>query len=302
MIEHIMIPLDGSDTAERALTHAASLARLFGARVTLARVPDMLITPVWNGSVWATEQVDPEEVRRRAASYLQEVAARAPLAGLRIATATPDHPVAAGLLAAIDDLGVDLVVMTTHGYSGFRRWLLGSVAEKLAGAAPVPVYVVREENLPPEGAPELRTLLVPLDGSEMAEAALDTAAMLARRSGARMVLVQIPTIPAYVTSIPETAGWIPTFLRSQADEAAAYLGAKAEGLAAEGLSVDLDVEIVATGSVADGILQSARQHDADLIVMTGRGHTGLGRWLFGNVTAEVLRSTDRPVWLVRSPQ
>lgn len=302
MIRQLMIPLDGSETAERALPHGAGLARVLGADVTLARVPETTIVPVMSGAIWVTEEIGTQPAKEQAEAYLAEVASRPVLEGVRVATVLPPHPVANGLLQAIKDQGADLVVMTTHGFAGFKRWVFGSIADKLIATAPVPVYVIREDDDMPLAEPEIERVLVPLDGSALAESALESAALLAERAGAAMLLVQIPTVPGYVTSIPETAGWIPHYLREQADEASAYLEGKAEELAALGLDVDIDVEIVTAGSVAEGILDSAREHDVDVIVMTTHGRSGIGRWVFGSVADQLLRNADRPVWLVRAPR
>jgi len=299
VIGHILVPLDGSQTAERALRHGALLARTLDADLTLARVPEPTVVPVMSGAVWVTEEVGSQRALEEAERYLASVAERPELNGVRVATVTPGHPVATGLLQTVEQHGVDLVVITTHGYAGFKRWVFGSVADKLIGSASVPVYVVREDNDTAPAPPALQTVLVPLDGSTLAETALDSAAFLAHRAGARVLLVQVPTVPGFVTSIPETAGWIPRFLREQATEAAGYLAGKARALADAGLQVDSHVEVVTAGGVADGILTSARRHDADVIVMSTHGRSGIGRWVFGSVADQVLRNADRPVWLVR---
>jgi len=300
MIQHILVPLDGSETAERAVPHAVALAGLFDASIVLARVPEPTVVPVMSGAVWVTEEVESREATDRAQAYLDEVRARTLFAGLDVATATPPHPVAAGLLQAIEDADASLVVMTTHGYSGFKRWVFGSVTDKLIRAAHVGVYLIREgaDERPP-GA--IRRLIVPLDGSELAESALATAAEIADRTGASITLAQVPTVPAYVTTIPETSGWIPGYLREQANEATLYLRAQASALAESGITSDIDVEVVRSGGVADGILASAEEHGVDLIVMSTHGRTGLGRWMFGSVADRVLRGAEIPVWLVRAP-
>jgi nucleotide-binding universal stress UspA family protein len=300
VIHHIMVPLDGSATAERALAHAAVLARLFEARLTLAHVPEPVVVQNLGDPMWVVQDVNSEAVVAAARHYLEQASASEQLAGLQVATVLPDPPVAQGLLEAVEANAVDLVAMTTHGHSGFKHLVFGGVADKLIRAAPVPVYLVREEGNTAPPPPAIHRVLVPLDGSELAEVALQSAKELARRAGASLILVQVPAVPGYVTTIPEAAGWIPVFLRQQAAEAASYLGHKVDELQKEGLEADLDVEIVATGGVADGILASAGQHSADIIVMSTHGRSGLGRWMFGSVADRLLRIADRPVWLVRS--
>jgi nucleotide-binding universal stress UspA family protein len=299
VIKTILVPLDGSETAERALPHAAALALFFDARLLLARVPETRVMPVMVGEMWATEEVESEDSQQHAEAYLEQVAVRPEFEAIEVTTVTPGHPVTEGLIQTIEDESVDLIVMTTHGYSGFQRFVFGSVADKLVHIAPAPIYLVREtEDHVLE--PVFRRIMVPLDGSELAEQALETAKHLSHATGAAITLMQVPTVPSYITGIPETAGWIPKYLAERAAEATAYLQDVAARLADDGLEVDIDVEVVTAGSVADGILSAAVEHDVNVIVMCTHGRTGLGRWVFGSVADKVLRGADRPVWLTRA--
>ncbi len=301
MSRSILVPLDGSATAEQALPHAAMLARLLDAGIILARVPETVIVPVMSAGIWITEEVEPPEAHAHAEDYLAEVARRDVLAGLVIQTIVPSHPVAAGIVHAIEMTTPDLVVMTTHGRSGVRRWVLGSVADKVVHAAPAPVYLVRavEDEAAATTPAPIQRILVPLDGSMAGEAALPPAIDLARRTGARVVLVRVPVVPGYATVIPETAGWIPQLLGEKGIEATAYLESVAEALDTQGIGADIDVEVVAAGGVADGIVASSQEWEADVIVMSTHGRTGLRRWMLGSVADGVLHHADRPVWLVR---
>ena len=296
-MQTVLVPLDGSDLAELALPHAVALVRRLGGRIVLARVPETLVVPVMSGGIWVTREVESHEAQEVAEAYLAEIAAREALAGLDVETLTPHHPVAHGLLEAIHHSAAGLVVMTTHGHSGLGRWLLGSVADKLVHASPVPVYVVRSSESP--APPAFGRVLVPLDGSELAEAALEDAAALAQVAGSELRLVRVPTLPGYATAIPETAGWIPDLLREAALEAETYLTGIAARLEAEGLRVAADVEMIVAGSVADALLDYAERSRVDLIVMSTHGRTGVGRWLFGSVADRVLQASPVPVWLVR---
>ncbi len=301
MSRSILVPLDGSDTAEQALPHAAMLARLLDAGIILARVPETIVVPVMSAGIWITDEVEPPEAHAQAEDYLAEVARRAVLAGLTTQTVVPSHPVAAGILHAVEMTSPDLVVMTTHGRSGFRRWVLGSVADKVVHTSPAPVYLVRAaepEDAAATPAP-IQRIMVPLDGSTAGEQALPTAIDLARRTGARVVLVRVPVVPGFATVIPETAGWIPQLLQQKAVEATAYLESVAEALDTQGIGVDIDVEIVTAGGVAEGLVASSREWGADVVVMSTHGRTGLRRWVLGSVADGVLRQADRPVWLVR---
>jgi nucleotide-binding universal stress UspA family protein len=141
--EHILVPLDGSAFAAAALPHAAALARMFGARLTLAQVPEAMVVPIADAGVWLTRVVESSAARDEAERELAAAASSPELDGLEVRTTTPDYPVAEGLLGAIEEVGADLVVMTSHGRSAPGQWLLGNVAQKLLHHAPVPVYLVR---------------------------------------------------------------------------------------------------------------------------------------------------------------
>jgi nucleotide-binding universal stress UspA family protein len=301
MVKNILVTLDGSELAERALPHAAMLARLWAAQLTLARVPESMTVPVARAGIWITREMEPHEARAQAEQYLAEVAARPALAGLAVSTVLPDHPVVSGLVEAVTATGADLVVLTTHGHSGMTRVLLGSVAAKLVQHAPASVYVV-PAGLEPTAEPRLRTLVVPLDGSDNGAAALPVAAALAGRTGATIRLVRVPTVPAYLTVIPDTAAMIPSHLQQRAIEAEAYLAAQADQLSSTGVDVAADVEMTLEGGVEQALVDYAAAHDADLIVMSSHGHSGLAHMIMGSIADRVLRLTDRPVWVVRPDQ
>lgn len=298
MLANILVTLDGSELAEQALPYATALARLYGARLTLARVPETMVVPVASAGIWITREIEPHEARDLAEAYLAEVAARPELAGLTVGTTLPQHPVVAGLLEAVATTGADLIVMTTHGHSGVTRVLLGSVAQKVTQHAPVPILVV---PTPGEHAPEptFETVVVPLDGSANGERALPTAVELARRSGAGLRLVRVPTVPTYLAVIPDTAAMIPAHLQQKALEAESYLAVQAASLSAAGLDVAADVTMVVEGGVEHAIAEYATEHQAQVIVLCSHGQSGFARLVMGSVADRMLRLAPCPVWIVR---
>ena len=298
MVRHILVTLDGSAAAEQALPHATMLARLFGARLTLARVPETMVVPVASAGIWITRETEPQEARAHAEAYLAEVVARPELAGLEVATALPHHPVVSGLVEAITAAGADLVVLTTHGHSGVARMLLGSVAAKLVQHAPVPVYVVPAQEVP-AGPPHLATVVVPLDGSPNGELALPVATDLAHKTGAAVRLVRVPTVPAYLTVLADTAAMIPAHLQQRAIEAEGYLAEVLAGLAGQDVTVAADVEMTLEGGVEKAVVDYATSRHADLIVLCSHGQSGIARMIMGSVADRILRLAECPVWLVR---
>ena len=138
MFKNILVPLDGSTRAESALPVAARVARAYGASITPLRV----VETIADHGAYLQPMIDDEKAE--ATSYLEGIARSTELAGIETRSVILVGAVAPSILAAILTSRADLVVMCSHGYTGVKRWALGSVAEKLARHAPVPFFILRE--------------------------------------------------------------------------------------------------------------------------------------------------------------
>ncbi len=147
--KHILVTLDGSVIAESALSPALDLAKLADAEVTLLEVVPPLDQVVERGAhpILINEHWEPR--KRRAQRYLQGIADQKDCRGVRVHVAVETGPVAEAILDYSRRHGVDLVVMATHGLSGFKRWLLGSVAQKVIQGTDRPILLVRPRPGPP---------------------------------------------------------------------------------------------------------------------------------------------------------
>jgi nucleotide-binding universal stress UspA family protein len=234
---------------------------------------------------------------RQAHEYLQKAAAMLrgaqPRVRLEVARGNP----AVEILRVAAEQGVELIAMTTHGRGALGRWVFGSVADRVARSSPVPVLLVR----PSEGEPRSVTigrLVVPLDGSALAEEALPTARALATRLG---VPIHLITVIDVMRLIPSELGPVVAFdagvyeeTLSQLDaSAAALLAAVSEDLEREGLHTSSEV---AHGSPFMTIAEAV--DDGDLLVMTSHGRSGVQRWLLGSVAEKLVREAPVPVVLV----
>lgn len=310
MFQRILVPLDGSALAEQALPVAARLARAVAGEVVLAH---MVFTP----RAYQYYDVAEAEVKE-ARDYLEALSSSEELAGdgTRVAvTVSIAHP-ASGLLSLIESQQIDLVVMSSHGYTGFKRWALGSVAEKVARHSPVPVLLLRKGGPVPVGAQlEMEgpvRALVPLDGSVLAKAALIPAAQivsaLASSSKGALHLTRVVVSPH--------AGQLDDREREATmHKAKQYLSRTAqhiqEGFVASAIaplhlaltwSVALDEDVASgilrvaeSGEDAEGAAAPAR---CDLIAMATHGYTGWQRVAMGSVTERVLHATRLPVLIV----
>jgi nucleotide-binding universal stress UspA family protein len=304
-MQTILVPLDGSALAEQILRYVQFLAPLLKARVLLLRVVSeadiqrMLahedLSPKRDPALTYPdrEQRARQRLTTQARRYLADKVAQLGIAGLAVEAKVCAGMPAEAILSVAEQRPITLIALATHGYSGVRRWALGSVADKVVQVATIPVLVVRGMARL-SWSDGLKQVLVPLDGSDHARQALPVATDLARRAQAEMVLLQAipPTIEAYpYTPLPMSVR-IP--LRTQAlDE----LGALADDLRRQDVPV---TPLVVEGYAADVIVDLATQRAVDLIVMATHGYTGIKRWALGSVADKVLHATSTPLVLVRA--
>lgn len=142
-----------------------------------------------------------------------------------------------------------------------------------------------------------KRILVPLDGSEVAEAVLPQVQMLAECGGSQIVLLSVVVHPNYDYFIPEPA-LANAARENQITESKAYLERMAAKLGENGLAVRTEL---CEGPVAEAILDCADSTKADLIAMSTHGRSGIGRWLMGSTAERVVRAAKVPVLLVRPP-
>jgi len=296
MIRRILIPLDGSDLAAQALPHGVLQARKFGAQLVLLRVVEPMPAPV---AEWAVGE-DMSEVQARVETYLADVEKALRAEGLDVESHSRTGPSAETIVAFASTENIDLITMSTHGRSGIGRWVYGSVADKVLRGAETPVFLMRVSNEDqPIAKPRYHCILVPLDGSELAEIALPYAEMWTKAFDGEVVLLRVPTLPAYVSLGPDASMLVPSLLTEVYDEADAYLANAVRKLKAKGLTVHKAA--VEPGAIADTIIDFARDAGIDCIVMSTHGRSGLGRWVYGSVADRVLRGAGVPILLVRAP-
>jgi nucleotide-binding universal stress UspA family protein len=241
-----------------------------------------------------------EELTRSAEAYLSEQARAIRMLGLTVTVRAAVGEPAECIAEVAQRMDGCLIVMGTHGYSGVRRWMLGSIADRVAHSTTAPVLLVRSSVTPTE-PPELHRILVPLDGSALAQQALPVAAELARATGSELVLLRV--VLPFDTVVPALSP-----LGRPISVAAELVSEELEGarqqlwLAAQTLDHgDLQVTpIVETGYAADTIVDAALHPHADLIVMATHGRSGVKRWALGSVADKVLHAAKAPVLLVRA--
>lgn len=298
MFRKFMVPLDGSELAERALPYAIRLAHAGQGRIILVRValapPPMTI----DGAGWERDQREAINVAER---YLATIAVS--LADqVPVETVVPYGRPAAQILDQVRQLEADGVVMATHGRTGLAHLLYGSVAEAVLAESEVPVFLVHARpGQPAEPAFDLRAgrLLVPLDGSTFAEAAVELAFDFLGPAG-ELVLATVAEAPDHI--LQDKRGRVLAYIDQEAEDrtrgAQTYLEDVARRLRQKDCDIHVSVD-VRIGEPDIGIITAAMERNADLIVMATHGRTGLSRITMGSVAGNVLRKGNTPLLLVR---
>ena len=300
MYNKILVPLDGSDTAEKVLPYARCFAGKFNIPVDLLAVVD--IGDI--ASHMASEKarfldVLIEEAVNQSTSYLRGIATS-------FAAAQVSCTVAKGKAAdtIIENAAGDpaiLIAMATHGRSGLNRFLLGSVAEKVLRGASNPMLLIRAASEAKSvGEAIFKSIIVPMDGSELAASVLPIAAELAQKLDLDVELFSVYHIPYNVYAGDEGfyASHYDALLASARDEAQEYL----EKQAAEVKKLGAPRVVCSTkeGFAADEIIALGRKTADNLIAMSSHGRSGVRRWVLGSVAETVVRHCDDPILVIRA--
>jgi nucleotide-binding universal stress UspA family protein len=316
MFKRILVPLDGSARAEQALPVAAKLAKASEGSLVLLRVVSQ---PVDYWGVLSQDPLTMEQVIEAdlagADSYMAGVVASADLAGITVKTEVTFGVPASHILATAESQRIDLIVMCSHGRTGFKRWALGSVAHEVVHHSPVPVLVLREGQasslLSQTAAAHPLRAFVALDGSPLAEAALIPAANLVAAfalPGQRVLhLTHVVKLPAgasqedVVHEVGERA----------LEHIKAYLISVGRRLqeALKDLDLSISWSVALDTDIADALIRTVETEEEgketeglggySLIAMSTHGRGGVERWVMGSVTENVLNTTKLPLLIVR---
>lgn len=298
MYHKIIVPLDGSRLSESILPYARVLADAFDLPVDLLQVVDSETVEAFAdpGRGFFLDVVE-ADLRRSARNYLDKVSRSLNTRSAVNCLIDVGNP-AEIIVGRAERQPEALIAMSTHGRSGIKRWYLGSVADKVLHASKNPLLVVRGKDAQShEGVARIKRLLVPLDGSPLAEAALPLAVAVAKALGAELELMRVYTALAQAYY---GEGFIPDYeemtarLRSDAE---AYLKERADVLNQEGLAGVQS--ILREGDAAAEIIGVAKKTEDNLVVMASHGRSGVGRWVLGGTADRVIRYSEDPVLVLR---
>ena len=298
MYTRILVPLDGSATAEAVLPYAQAFAVGFKTSVELLSVVDIgaMTTHLSAEKVpQFNAVVDNEE--KNSGSYLDDVAKNF-FSGLptecRIVRGSP----AETILESTSKDQDTLIAMATHGRSGAKRFLLGSVAEKVLRGTTNPLFLVRAAAAKTTPQRIINSIVVPLDGSALAEQILPTVSNWAQALDLEVTLIRTFEFPAssYYGSEEDLPDY-DAFREEARKQAAAYLKQKEESLVGKGVRTVSTLTL--EGPAAAEIISYAQTSPRAVIAMSTHGRSGVRRWMLGSVTEKVVRHSDDPVLIVR---
>lgn len=306
MYKRMLVPLDGSELAEVVFGYAKELAGRLDLDLILLHVSgpkEQDLLPIHRAYIErAAESVKRQSIQVQERTK-REPGGKALEAGGEVVMG---HP-AEEILRYAEDNDIDIILLATHGRSGVKRWAIGSVADKVLRASKVPVWLVRAsilEEIVHDKWPN-RMMLVPLDGSKLAESVLTHVEALAKQRGAELcdvVLLRVCEPPIILSDYPEAImelSWEEHVEKEKAWAKQAgerYLAVVEKRLRDAGLNVRSEVVL---GRPIDEIIDYANKNPFNLIVLATHGRTGITRWAYGQVADKVLQRSQSPILLVR---
>ena len=292
--KRILVPLDGSNLAESVVPFVVSVAEAVAATVVLLHIVEEHAPQKVHGEPHLTSEAAAERYLKDVEKkYVGRVRFEQHVHG------TEEHDVAGSIARHVTELEADIVALCTHGRSGLRRVMYGSIAQQVLRRVPEPVLVVRPGMKLPAS---IRTLLVPLDDRHEWRRALDVAVELARAADATIYLVTIvPTVTTVTGDRSAAARMAPVATIGAAGcgrrgVLAIRLNRLVEDLNAQGVKTNA---VVRRGDPVPSLSEAAAQTPADLIVIATHGRSGLNAMMTGSVTANLAGRVSQPLLMIK---
>jgi nucleotide-binding universal stress UspA family protein len=291
MFEKILVPVDFSEHSALAFGHAAALARAFGGKIELLHVVEQVVHA--HPSFWSAEPALADELHQQSVVASEKKLAELLRAHAELGPDATGRVLSGSLPGALADHAseakVDLIVTPTHGRTGFARWLMGSVSERLLRVAPCSVLVVRDQR--PASEPSIRQVLVALDLSEHCRPALEAAASIASAFSASLEALHVIAVPAHAGA--DSAALVERMRGSASAALEAFLGKSA-------LPAGLELRrTIVAGTPTATISERVAEVHPDLLVLGTHGYGGVKRLVLGSVAEATARYAGCTTLVVR---
>ena len=288
MINHILVPLDGSTLAECVLPHVSAIAQAFHARITLLHI---VALPNEGRGGQALDSLDWHLRKREAKVYLDHISSQ-----LRNADLQVDHLILEGAAAQciIDfaqNTDVDLIALSTHGQSGLSGWNISSVVQKIILRSFKSILLVRAYQSCMINVAEIhyKHLFVGLDCSTRAEYILPVAMRLAQFFNAQLVLGTVIQMPEMVNRLLPSNVDITLATRIAERNyrtAFHYFEQLHDQFFLPG--IDLQSRLIISDNMTISLHDMVEQEDPDLVMLVAHGHSGERRWPYGSITSSFI--------------
>lgn len=297
-IRTILVPLDGSETGQRALPWAKALAGKNANIILLEVTPVAVTIRAFGGQVIGSAEKVQEGFRQIAQQQLDEAAARFFTSDDKITTVIAMGDPTEQIIATALEHNADLIVMSSHGRGAIGRFVSGSVADRIVRHAPLPVMIIGPEGeITPDAV--IERIIVPIEDTDLSRAAIPVAAGIAKLVNAPISVVHVIlpvtdlafTYPGAFGTLPPSA-FDGTFEQIVAD-ANAFVGGIVTTLKNDGIEASGEVY---NGSTAHSIIETLRP--GDVIVLSSHARQGLARWVIGSTTTKLIRNGLAPVVVV----
>jgi len=288
MLDHILVPLDGSELGELALVYARELASVFDTEIHLVSVSE--------GRTAEYRRMIQVYLEKTAEQLRHDVAKAGPIVKPVILDGAP----AARILDYAQQNKMNLIITVSHGHSGILPWTMGSTAYKIVHGARVSVLLVRAAMVKKKRwlTNVFSKILLPLDGSATSERALPYALEMAKKLKSRVTLLSIvePGQRVHTIGGQDYVQFSEQYVSAMREEQAAYLDRTVKIFEEKNVQVRSELK---SGNAAEEIIKFAKNGNIRLVVMTSHGKSGLREWVFGSVSNKVLHSGKTPLLLVK---
>jgi nucleotide-binding universal stress UspA family protein len=297
MLEHILLPLDGSALAERVLPHAVALSEAFGSRLTLLRVvyqeQDANCHSIVNPMDWQMRKTEAESYLRSVQQRLEQVEIDSEI---QIIEGKPANQI----IEYAKQNDVQLIMMSSHGSSGVSEWNINSTVQKVLLRALMPVMIIRAYQEVSEDLKGLtyQRLLLPLDGSKRAECILPLAESICSVQNSKIILAHIveePSLPHQTPLSDENQGLIDRLKTINLEDAKNYMSQLKEQLHEENVDMIIESSIKPTITLHNIV----DKEEVDLVLLSAHGYSGDNRWPYGKITLNFIAYGTTPLIIVQ---
>ena len=296
MIEHILVPLDGSSLAERVLPHVMAIAGPFNSHVTLLRV---MSSSSSNGIGSRFDPLDWQMREAEARAYLKRIKIRLSQEGLDVTLSLIEGEPATRIVEFVQNRDVDLIILSSHGGSGLTGWNISSVVQKTVIRVKKPTMIVRSYQALEGGkdASSYKRLLVPLDGSQRAECVLPMANAIATFHNAELILAHVvrkPELPRRAPPSKVESELTRKLVNSNREEATRYLRQIKSRFPGE-----LKTYLFTGDDVANTLHEIIDRENPDLVLMSAHGYSGSTQWPYGSLALNFVAYGATPLLIVQ---